>query len=153
MLLFYTNMTMYISHFSSRIYPEVEVVKEKFLTDEIVRSFEEYLKKEEKSQNTVQKYVRDVKKFSDFLDGNAVTKQLVIAFKEHLLNIGYAARSVNSMLASVNSLFLFLGGTVAMRSLSESKRISTALKKKSLQNLSMFACVEWQKRTAAKDLN
>lgn len=109
MLLFYTNMTMYISHFSSRIYPEVEAVKEKFLTDEIVRSFEEYLRKEEKSQNTVQKYVRDVKKFSDFLDGNAVTKQLVIAFKEHLLNIGYAARSVNSMLASVNSLFLFLG--------------------------------------------
>lgn len=70
--------------------------------------FEEYLQREEKSRNTVLKYLRDVYAFAAFTDGVKVTKQATIAYKEYLLDAGYAIRSVNSMLASINCLFTFL---------------------------------------------
>ena len=42
--------------------------------------------------------------------GNAeITKEAVIAYKNKLLSEGYAVRSINSMIASINSLFTFLG--------------------------------------------
>ena len=42
------------------------------------------------------------------MSGNEITKETVIAYKKHLQE-SYAVRSVNSMLASINSLFAFLG--------------------------------------------
>ena len=47
--------------------------------------------------------------FGGFLAGREVTKELVVAYKEMLVDSGYAIKSVNSMLASINSLFTFLG--------------------------------------------
>ena len=84
-------------------------MKGRVLTDERVTAFERHLRREEKSQNTIQKYLRDVRRFALFAKGAEVEKQTAIAYKERLLHGNYAARSVNSMLASVNSLFLFLG--------------------------------------------
>lgn len=78
------------------------------LTNEEIHRFRGFLQKEEKSENTLEKYIRDVTAFSAFCTG-AVTKETVIAYKQYLLDSGYAVRSVNSMLASLNSLFSFLG--------------------------------------------
>lgn len=83
-------------------------MKERMLTKKRMGDFEEYLQREEKSRNTVLKYLRDVYAFAAFTDGVKVTKQATIAYKEHLLDAGYAIRSVNSMLASINCLFTFL---------------------------------------------
>lgn len=47
--------------------------------------------------------------FCAYADGNEISKELVIAWKKGLLESGYAVRSINSMLASVNSLLEFLG--------------------------------------------
>ena len=47
--------------------------------------------------------------FAAYLGGAEVTKETVIAYKNKLLSENYAVRSVNSMLASLNSLFAFLG--------------------------------------------
>jgi len=44
-----------------------------------------------------------------YLGGGAITKETVIAYKNKLINENYAVRSINSMLASLNSLFAFLG--------------------------------------------
>ena len=44
-----------------------------------------------------------------FLAGREVTKELAVAYKQKLAEDGYAVKSVNSMLASINSLFAFLG--------------------------------------------
>ena len=57
---------------------------------------------------TIEKYIRDVKAFSVYTQNTAVTKEIVIAYKKHLQE-NYAVRSINSMLASINSLFAFLG--------------------------------------------
>lgn len=83
-------------------------MKERMLTKKRMGDFEEYLQREEKSRNTVLKYLRDVYAFAAFTDGVKVTKKATIAYKEHLLDAGYAIRSVNSMLASINCLFTFL---------------------------------------------
>ena len=56
----------------------------------------------------MKKYIRDVMAFSVFCT-DEITKETVIAYKQSLISGGYAARSVNSMLASLNSLFSFLG--------------------------------------------
>ena len=80
----------------------------RFLTEDIVSDFKEHLILEERSVATVEKYIRDVKAFAVYLSGNEITKETVIAYKKHLQE-NYAVRSVNSMLASINSLFAFLG--------------------------------------------
>ena len=67
--------------------------------------FSAYLKSEEKSENTIEKYIRDVRAFAAYQNGAEVTKETVIAYKRNLLSLNYAVRSINSMLASINSLF------------------------------------------------
>ncbi len=79
-----------------------------FLTNEEIRKFREYLREGEKSENTLKKYIRDVTAFSKACEGE-ITKDTVIAYKQNLIENGYAVRSVNSVLASLNSLFSFLG--------------------------------------------
>lgn len=83
-------------------------MKGHFLTSKKIERFRNYLREEEKSENTLEKYIRDVTAFSEFHDG-AITKDTVIAYKQSLIDGGYAVRSINSMLASINSLFSFLG--------------------------------------------
>ena len=75
----------------------------------VVDSFRKYLQISEKSRNTIDKYIRDVKAFGLFIQGESVSKELAIAFKEKLLSDGYAVRSINSMIASLNSFFDFAG--------------------------------------------
>lgn len=83
-------------------------MKEIILDEEIVNQFTEYLYREEKSEATQEKYLRDVQTFCAYADGNKISKELIIAWKKALIESGYAVRSINSMLASVNSLLNFL---------------------------------------------
>ena len=71
--------------------------------------FGNYLRCEEKSTATQEKYLRDVHAFRVYADGNEISKELVVDWKKHLVEQGYAVRSINSMLASVNCLLDFLG--------------------------------------------
>ena len=83
-------------------------MKERILRNKAVQNFEKYLYKEEKSENTIQKYLHDVRAFMIFADDREITKETVIAYKNKLINENYAVRSINSMLASLNGLFAFL---------------------------------------------
>ena len=84
-------------------------MKGRVITEKQIAAFAVYLKNEERSSNTIEKYIRDVWAFSSFVNGAALTKETVIAYKNKLLSEAYAPRSVNSMLASINGLFSFLG--------------------------------------------
>ena len=79
------------------------------LTAETIDSFGRYLLSEEKSPGTVSKYLHDVRTFSAWLAGRAVTRELSARWKEYLVEQGYAPVTINSMLAALNSLFHFLG--------------------------------------------
>lgn len=76
---------------------------ERKITGDALTLFHENLTQQEKSAATVEKYCRDVRCFAAYLEGRTVSKEAVMDFKQHLISSGYAARSVNSMLASVNS--------------------------------------------------
>ena len=82
-------------------------MKERKITKKGIAEFQNQLLQEERSPATVEKYIRDVKAFARFAGDSEITKETVIAYKKHLQRF-YAARSVNSMLASINGLFAFL---------------------------------------------
>ena len=81
----------------------------RILTENHLQSFEQNLYTEEKSAATIGKYLRDVRAFFTYTGAQAITKEIVVAFKNRLVEQNYAVGSINSMLASLNSLFNFLG--------------------------------------------
>lgn len=82
---------------------------ERIITDSLMEGFAEHLTMEEKSSLTVEKYLRDCEKFRQFAGDRSIDKEDVVCYKKRLLAEGYAPRSVNSMLASLNSLFVYAG--------------------------------------------
>lgn len=74
----------------------------------MIAEFKEHLILEERSVATIQKYIRDVKAFMAYAQNSAIAKEIVIAYKKYLQE-NYAVRSVNSMLASINSFFSLFG--------------------------------------------
>ena len=78
-------------------------------TKEYLESFAHWLRREEKSDATREKYLRDAEAFLRFAGEQEISKEKVLAWKERLIELGYAVRSINSMLASVNALLSFLG--------------------------------------------
>ena len=83
----------------------------KMTMEEEMILYERYLKEEERSRATVEKYLRDVRKFLGYVKefgGGEFDKELVLEYKQDL-NENYKTTSVNSMLAAVNSFFEYLG--------------------------------------------
>lgn len=106
------------------------MMKKNVLTDSRIDAFCDYLISEEKSVATVEKYLRDVRAFLVFAEGRTVTKEMVMAYKNSLLEKKYAIRSINSMLASLNCFFDFLGiGDCKVKSLKTQKQIYCAEEK------------------------
>ena len=81
--------------------------KPRYVTSDYIRRYADYLREQEQSVGTVQKYVHDLGELAAFLDGNPVTKSALIQWKEHLL-AAYAPATVNSMLTAANGFFAFL---------------------------------------------
>ena len=75
---------------------------------ENILQFEKYLKEEEKSKATTEKYVRDVRNFVAFLKSDSISKERIMEYKCYLSE-RYAATSVNSMLIALNSFLRFMG--------------------------------------------
>lgn len=70
--------------------------------------FKAQLLHEEKSPVTVEKYLRDVSAFFAFTCDRELGKDLVLEWKHMLIQKGYAIRSINSMLASLNAYFKYI---------------------------------------------
>lgn len=83
-------------------------MEQRILSRQHLFLFRKYLIREEKSIATIEKYLRDVKKFSEYAADREITKELTVCYKSELQEKGYAVRSINSMLASLNSLMDFL---------------------------------------------
>lgn len=99
-------------------------MKERKLTSNLIYSFYKYLIREEKSEATVEKYIRDINVFKSYIGDSPVTKEKVIDYKKYLQIKKYAVSSVNSMLASINSIFDFLDWTdLKVKSIKQQKQI------------------------------
>ena len=69
--------------------------------------FKFFLVEEEKSEATIEKYIRDVRFFGEFISNREITKQEVMEYKKSLVE-SYAPASVNSMLVSLNCFLHFI---------------------------------------------
>ena len=78
----------------------------KKITKELIKKFRRYLIEEEKAAATVEKYIRDINVFADWLGEKDLDKETVLTYKENLIK-NYAPASVNSVLSSLNSFFTF----------------------------------------------
>ena len=94
-------------------------------TNEMLDTYRKYLQDEERSRATVEKYLRDVKAFVEYLDrrenraaadddgrmvdrGRTLDKEVIREYKNYLKD-RYKITSANSMLAAINSFLVFLG--------------------------------------------
>lgn len=78
----------------------------KTITQDLIENFENYLINEEKASATLEKYIRDIKAFFEWISGTEIDKQKVLNYKEYLIG-KFAPTSVNSVLSSLNSFFEF----------------------------------------------
>lgn len=78
------------------------------ITPELIADFGNDMLMNEKSDATIEKYLRDIRTFNTFIGGSAVNKEAVLAYKS-FLEKRYAVTSANSMLASLNSLLRYAG--------------------------------------------
>lgn len=82
------------------------------LTYEQITAFAASLYQAERSSATMEKYLRSIRTFFLYLDGRAVAKNIVVAWKDHLQwEENLSPATVNACLAALNDLFAFLGWT------------------------------------------
>jgi len=78
------------------------------ISEQVLEDFGEYLAGEEKSGATVEKYVREARRFMGWLAGREAGGETAGLYKEKLLRERTAA-GVNGAVAALNGLFGFLG--------------------------------------------
>ncbi len=69
------------------------------VTDEMLITFKTKLKEEEKTNNTIEKYMRDIRYFLRFTQGREINKSLAIEYKA-LLEEKYVYLSAECILLS-----------------------------------------------------
>lgn len=84
------------------------VYKKRTFDDTKIQEFEVFLKREERSDATIEKYLRDIRYFAAFVGERDMDKQLILDYKS-MLGTPYAVASANSMLAALNCFLRFCG--------------------------------------------
>jgi len=84
-------------------------MEERYICEEHLEHFRKHLIQEEKSQATIEKYMRDVGTFFAFLTGKKLEKERTIEYKHDLQERNYSIRSINSMLTALNHFLEFIG--------------------------------------------
>jgi len=79
----------------------------RIISEESMKNFEIHLMEEEKSDNTIEKYMRDIRFFRGWLGFREADKITVLEYKKELCE-KYAPKSVNAAIASLNSFFNFM---------------------------------------------
>lgn len=81
---------------------------ERIITNSMIGNFANFLRSDEKSDNTIEKYLRDVRAFTVFAEAREISKTVVVEFKASLVE-NYEVTSANSMIAAVNAFLRFMG--------------------------------------------
>lgn len=115
------------------------------LSTDQIRAFEQKLIEDEKSVVTIEKYRRDTLRFLTYVNGRNVEKELTIDYKNNLIRQRYAVSSINSMLASVNSLLSFLGWEDCKVKAMKTQRKIYSDEKKELTKTEYFRLLEASK--------
>ena len=128
-------------------------MNEKKITVDAVDAFTNYLKRAERSQNTIEKYRRDVLAFIRWLGNRPVDREMSIEWKQQLLGRGYTTATVNSMLIALNRFYDSMGwNDCRVNVLKQQKRLfreeNRELTKEEYSRLVETAVQEGKKRLA-----
>ena len=82
--------------------------EEPIINELCIKEYLLYLKEQERSSATIQKYAHDLYSLLDFLQDRAISKSLLIDWKQEMIG-KYAPASVNTKLAAVNGYLQFRG--------------------------------------------
>lgn len=72
-------------------------------------AFTDFLRREERSKSTVEKYSREISLFLQWLDGRSIDQEQVIQWKHHLMEMDYTPSTINGMLVALNRFLVFIG--------------------------------------------
>ena len=73
-----------------------------------IKFFKRHLIEEEKAENTIDKYLRDIKEFYEWHNNsNIVTKNDLLDYKEYLKKSRLKVSSINSKISSLNAYFTY----------------------------------------------
>ena len=86
-----------------------------FITTKHIDAYCLSLVADERAAGTVAKYRRDLTAFTRWLEGRPVSKESAAGWKAHLMDHGYAPRTVNSMLAAINGFFRFMDWSIKVK--------------------------------------
>lgn len=84
-------------------------MESRHMTQNHLSAFARHLRAEERSEATVEKYLREAALFAAWLGPGAVSKATVAQWKQLLLSQGYAPATINGKLTALDGLLRFLG--------------------------------------------
>ena len=93
------------------------------ITNESIEEFIIWLRNEDRSEGTIQKYKRDITRLMSCLSGRPLTKERINEWKEKLISEEYNPVTVNSMIAAVNTYCRFAGLDIVTRFLKIQRRL------------------------------
>lgn len=76
------------------------------VTTKTLDDYKDYLINEEKSEVTIEKYIRDIRVFNEWLECVELSKAKVLEYKNELIE-KYAPATVNSIISSLNGFFKY----------------------------------------------
>ena len=124
---------------------------ERTITNSMIRDFESYLRSDEKSENTIEKYLHDVRAFFNFA-GSEISKSVLMDFKASLV-VNYEITSANSMIAAVNTFLRFMGWMDCCIKQFKVQRKAFCSEKKELTKEEYIRLVNTAKQKGNKRLN
>lgn len=77
-----------------------------YMEDNCIDEFKEYLYYSERASATVQKYLGSVKRLKDYLNGDKITKERLLGYREFLLT-QYSPQTVNVEISAINAYLKF----------------------------------------------
>jgi len=80
-----------------------------YIISELLQKFTDYLNYEEREQSTIEKYIRDIQIFANWLQERDVSKESLTAYKEHLIKKKYSPKTINGILSAINKFLVFNG--------------------------------------------
>ena len=84
-------------------------MKKRKITQEALNKYQIYLYEQEKSKRTIEKYMCDLGKLSEYAAGRSLDRTLVLEYKDYLKSEGdYKTTSINSFLVAANQFFEFM---------------------------------------------
>ena len=84
-------------------------MEKKIITTKHIVSFGQFLREDERSAATVEKYLREMRLFVAFLNDNEVSKTSVAQWKERLLEDNYNPTTINGKLSAIDRFLSFAG--------------------------------------------